>query len=126
MLMDMSRDQLLRKVRDLLNQQEKNETIISNFKQEVRALSSHANTLQDGIEDLKREHNYFLDEAKEGSDNRITAMSQLHADVLNNKNTELRSIAKLAMADKKAHNLVSTIVPFSLDASLFIFISHII
>ena len=74
-----------------------------------RENNSQVITLKDGVDKLKQEHESVLDEANKGCNNKIKAMTQLHTDELNNKNVELRSIANLGKADKKSHNLVSTI-----------------
>ena len=78
-----------------------------------RENNSQVITLKDGVDKLKQEHESVLDEANKGCNNKIKAMTQLHTYVLNNKNVELRSIANLGKADKKSHNLVSTIVFFN-------------
>ena len=106
-LSDLSRNQLLRKARDLINIQEMNKFTISELKLEIRQLKQAHHEQDARMQLMNTEHSQHLEGLEEGHANRIAAMTLLHADELKKKGANMKAMARNMSSDRKVSNKVS-------------------
>ena len=122
-LSDLSRNQLLRKARDLINIQYMNKVTISELKLEISQLKQARQNQDATMQLMNTEHSQQLESLGEGHANRIAAITSLHADELRKKGAAMITMARNMSIDKKVSNKVSVAAHTAMNI-LFLFHCH--
>ena len=129
---DLTKEQLLRKARDLSKLKDKNAITVRELKSEIAELKQQVDAASNQSQDevvrlarelkkkdafmvnLKEQHEMEMTNERAAHDNRIQALNNLHTVEIRKRSVDHREQCKKATADRKASNVVSTRINLSL------------